>query len=137
MIVLEGEVRCESGGTAVNLALHGRSRAPGPAPGGCDTDILFSGADAPSLPDRLHEVRVIDLDHATGALRRFRIDSAEQQLEFQARGMQVHRSAGAAMFAAVPPPQVPWPVRAAVSLLVSALRIPGMGALLLRRRGTA
>jgi hypothetical protein len=118
----------------VNLSLHGRSRAAGPAEATCDTDILFSGANAPPIPDRLHEVCVIDLDSAADGLRRFRIESTQLQVEFEARSAQVHRGAGAALFTAVPPPHVPWHVRAGFSLLVSVLGIPGIGSLILRRR---
>jgi hypothetical protein len=135
MIAYAGEVRCVSGGAAVNLSLHGRSRAAGPVQASCDTDILFSGANAPSLPDILHEVRVIELDSAVGASRRFRIESRELPAQFEARGAQLHRFAGAAMFTAVPAPHVPWHVRAGFSLLVSVLGIPGLGSLILRRRG--
>jgi len=137
MIAFAGEVRCQYSGAALNLSLHGRSPAAGPTQTSCDTDILFAGANTPSLPDRLHEVRVIELDCAAGALRRFRVESTELQLQFEARSVQIHRCAGTAMFAAIPPPHVPWHVRAGVSLLVSVLAIPAVASLLLRRRGAA
>jgi hypothetical protein len=126
-IEFQGAVRCRCGGTAVNLSLHGRTSG--------DTDVLFSGANAPSMPDTLHEVRVTELKSTSGSQRRFRIESAERRLEFEARSAQVHRAAGDALFAAIPPPHVAWHVRAGFSLLVSVLGIPGAGRLILRRRG--
>ena len=137
MIAFLGDVQCRSGDAAVNLSLHGRSRAAGSSPVSCDTEVLFSGANAPSLPDRLHKVRVVDLDSAAGAPRRFRIESKELQVEFEARSAQVHHGVAAAFFAAVPPPHVPWLVRMAVSLLIALLSIPGLGSLLLSRRSVA
>jgi hypothetical protein len=70
------------------------------------------------------------------ALRRFRIDSAQLQLELQARSVQLHRDAAAAFYAAVPPPPVPLRLRLGWPLLLAALRIPGAGALLRKIRGS-
>jgi len=125
-IEFRGAVRCRTGGAAVNLSLHGQSC-------GTDTDVLFSGATASDLSDTLHEVRVTDLELHEGALRSYRIESTETRVNFEARSVQVHRDAGAELFAAIPPPHVPWHVRAGFSLLVTVLGLPGAGRLILRK----
>jgi hypothetical protein len=136
MIQFLGEVRCLAGGGAVNLQLHGRSQCPGASATLCETDIMFAGANPSGLPASLHEVSVSALDYP-GGVRRIRIESAEGRWELLARSAQLHRAAGAAMFAAVPSRRVPWPLRAGWSLLLSLLAIPGAARLLLRRRGSA
>jgi hypothetical protein len=112
--------------------LHGRSRSATDK-ALCDTDILLRDAQAPSLPDRLHEVQWIELDSPQHVPRRFELVSGQQRLTLQARTVQSHRAVGAAMFAAVPATPLPWSLRAGWSLLLSVLRIPGVGRLLLRQ----
>jgi hypothetical protein len=131
MIEFFGEVQCLAGSGAVNLQLHGRSRSSGDSQM-CDTDIMFGGATPSRLPARLQQVRVKASDHP-GGVWRIRIESAEGRWELQARSLQLHRAAGAAMFAALPPQRVPWHLRAGWSLLLSILAIPGAGRLILRR----
>jgi hypothetical protein len=127
MITFQGAVQCLLAEGAVNLVLRGRWRE-------ADTEVLFGTADQNNLPATLHEVRVTELDRGLSVSRRFRIESAERALEFAAHGAQVHREAGTALFAALPPPRVPLGVRAGWWLLLSALRLPAIGKLVLRRR---
>jgi hypothetical protein len=136
MIEFQGEVQARIASGAVNLQLRGQSRCDTSTESVCDTDIMFGGARPPELPATLHDVRVVELD-SIGEIRRFRIHSAQRQLELQARSLQLHRAAGAAMFAAVPPQRVPWHVRAGWWLLLSVLGIPGVGGFILRGRGTS
>jgi hypothetical protein len=117
-------VRCERTHGAVNLLLRARG-----------VEVLFNGAETPVLAETLHDVCVTQVAPTTDADRCFRIDSAELQTQLRARGVQIHRDAAAAMFAAVPPTTVPLRVRAGWTVLLSVLRFPGVGGLILRRRG--
>ena len=131
MIEFQGAVQATaSAAAAVNLVLRGRWRD-------CDTQMLFAGAEPNTLPSTLHEVRVTQLDSGSAEPCRFRIESSEMQLSLQARSLQVHRAVGAALFQAVPSVPVPLSLRAGWALLLSALNLPGVGRLLLRRRGSA
>jgi hypothetical protein len=132
-IAFQGEVHRQTTDTG-RLWLRGLTRASGPAATWCDTDAIFYGADLPSLPDKLDQVQVIELGAASDTPRRFQLQSGQLQAQFTARSAQLQRAAGAAMFAAVPPAAVPWHLRAGWSLLLSLLRIPGIGRLLLRDR---
>lgn len=125
-VEIVGEVRCERAHGAVNLLLRARN-----------VEVLFSGAQAVELPDTLHDVCVMQLASTDGADRCFRIDSPQVHTPLRARSVQIHRDASAAMFAAVPPTAVPLHVRAGWALLLSVLRLPGIGRLILRRRGDA
>jgi hypothetical protein len=128
MIEFQGPVRCQVGIGAVNLVLRGLWR-------GEPTEVLFAGADLNAVEAVLSEVRVTELN-AARAGRCFRIDSAREPLEFRARSVQVHRQVGLRLFAAVPPPRVPVGIRAAWLVLLSALRLPGVGRLLLGSRSS-
>jgi hypothetical protein len=140
LLAFIGPVQCEQAAGAVNLVLRGYAGAPsGPHPG--LTEALFSDASAAAVPGALRDARVIELLPAAAAgpgpaLRRFRIDSAQLQLELQARSVQLHRDAAAAFYGAVPPLRVPLRLRLGWSLLLAALRIPGAGALLRKIRGS-
>jgi hypothetical protein len=133
MIAFDGAVRCGRGNAAINLWLQGAMRIGARL---SEADVYFSGASSSELPALLHEVRITELDGGAGSPRRYRIDSGELQIDLQARGVQLHRGAAAQLFAAVPPAPVSWPVRTAWVLLLSLLRVPGVGPLLLGRRGT-
>jgi hypothetical protein len=161
LIALAGPVQCEQPAGAVNLVLRGQAGAlPGALPGAARdasaglTEVLFSDATAVTLPDSLHDVRVIELLDAsaaaaafarvdtdtdtetdTGAARHFRLQGPQLALELRARSVQLHRDAAADFYRAVPPPRVPLRVRLGWSLLLSALRLPGAVALLRRLRG--
>jgi hypothetical protein len=100
-----------------------------------DMNVFFSGATA-LLPQSLHDVRITELA-APSMPGRYRIESREVNVELQARSMQTHRAAAAPLFAAVPPARVPWRLRAGWVLLLAVLRLPGVGSLILRRRGAA
>jgi hypothetical protein len=136
LVAFTGPVQCEQAAGAVNLVLRGYAGVP------CGlTEVLFSDASAAAVPGALRDARVIELLPAAAAaagpaLRRFRIDSAQLQLELQARSVQLHRDAGAAFYRAVPPLRVPLRLRLGWSLLLAALRIPGAGALLRKIRGS-
>jgi hypothetical protein len=123
LIEFQGPVRCQANSGAVSLVLRGVWR-------GEPTEVLFGGADLNAVAAVLNEVRVTELD-AVPAGRCFRIDNAQTALEFCARSVQVHREVGIKLFAAVPPPRVAVGIRAAWLVLLSALRLPGLGRLLL------
>jgi hypothetical protein len=136
LVAFIGPVQCEHTAGAVNLVLRGDA-----GPHHALTEALFSDASAAAVPGALRDVRVIELLPAAAAapgpaLRRFRIDSAQLQLELQARSLQLHRDAAAAFYRAVPPLRVPLRLRLGWSLLLAALRIPGAGALLRKIRGS-
>jgi hypothetical protein len=140
LVAFIGPVQCEHCAGAVNLVLRGYAGAPSGPHAGL-TEALFSDAGAAAVPGALRDVRVIELPPAAAAtpgpaLRRFRIDSAQLQLELQARSVQLHRDAAAAFYGAVPPLRVPLRLRLGWSLLLAALRIPGTGALLRKIRGS-
>jgi hypothetical protein len=128
MIEFQGPVRCQASSGAVNLMLRGLWR-------GEPTEVLFSGADLNAVEAVLSGVRVTELDPVPAG-RCFRIDSARTALEFRARSVQVHREVGVKLFAAVPPPRVALGVRAGWWVLLSALRLPGLGRLLLGSGGS-
>jgi hypothetical protein len=134
MIAFDGAVRCGRGKAAINLWLQGSVRIGARV---SDADVLFSGATPNELPALLHDVRVTELAGGGASPRRYRIESREVQIDLQARGVQLHRCAAAQLFGAVPPAPVSWRVRAAWVLLLSLLRLPGVGALFLGRRGAA
>jgi hypothetical protein len=136
MILFDGEVTWRRGTGAVNFWLYGRTRADAAAPAS-EAEVLFSGATPLDLPAVLHDVQVTELNSQGQALRCFRIESTELQTQLQARSMQAHRSAAAELFGAVPPAIVPWRVRVGWRLLLSLLRLPAVGALVLGRRGTS
>jgi hypothetical protein len=148
LVAFIGPVQCEHTAGAVNLVLRGYAGAPsdphpGPHPGPHAglTEALFSDASAAAVPAALRDARVIELLPAAApgpgpALRRFRIDSAQLQLELQARSVQLHRDVAAAFYGAVPPLPVPLRLRLGWSLLLAALRIPGAAALLRKIRGS-
>jgi hypothetical protein len=140
LIAFAGPVQCEQAAGAVNLVLRGNARAPSGPHAGL-TEALFSDARAAAVPAALRDVRVIELPSAAATvpgppLRRFRIDSAQLQLELQARSVQLHRDAAAAFYGAVPPPRVPLRLRLGWSLLLAALRLPGAAALVRKIRGS-
>jgi hypothetical protein len=134
LIAFAGAVQCEQRVGAVNLVLRGYSRAPR-APQMVRSEALFSDATAPAWPSGLRDLRVIELPGEGSAMRRFRIDSGQQQLSLQARSVQLHRDAAAAFYGAVPPPRVPLRLRLGWALLLLVLRIPGAGTLLGKLRG--
>jgi hypothetical protein len=123
-VEFEGAVKCERSRGAVNLLLHTRN-----------VDVLFSGAEALELPATLHQVCVTQVEPSVGTDCCFRIESAEVNTQLRARGAQIHRDAAVPMFAAVPPRAVPLHVRAGWTVLLSVLRLPGLGRLIVRPRG--
>ncbi|MFI4866913.1 MAG: hypothetical protein ACHQDB_07380 [Steroidobacterales bacterium] len=140
LVAFTGPVQCEHCAGAVNLVLRGYAGAPSGPHSGL-TEALFSDASAAAVPGALRDARLIELLPAAApvpgpALRRFRIDSAQLQLELQARSVQLHRDAAAAFYRAVPPLRVPLRLRLGWSLLLAVLRIPGAGALLRKIRGS-
>jgi hypothetical protein len=144
LVVFAGPVQCEVPAGAVNLVLRGYARATQPPRAG-STEVLFSDVGDLTLPGDLRDARVIDMSAVPAsspasesglAPRRFRIESPEVQLGFQARSAQVHCDAAAAFFGAVPPPRVPLHLRLGWSLLLLALRVPGADAVVRRIRGS-
>ena len=132
LLEFEGPVECALGSGAVTLTLRGRERGGGVAA------VLFAGASGSSgltgLPARLHEVRLLDRAAASNA-RQVGLQSRELQLDLVCRSLQVHRDAGRAFFAAVPPVPVPAATRLGWAALLSVLRIPGAAQLLAALRG--
>ena len=116
------------------MQLHGRGDTGGAL---CDMDFFWRDASLPDLPASLSQVHLRELGTPAQSLRRFELRSAQAQAQFSARAVQLHRSVGRAMFAAVPPQPVPRWLRAAWWLLLSVLRIPGVGKLLLSSRDQA
>lgn len=126
LIAFEGPVQCEAAQGAANLVLRAGL-----------TQLLFSGASGAALPARLDNVRVIEIaGDAQDGLRRFRIESPGLTLALQARHVQLHRDAAAEFYRAVPPVQVPLRLRLGWALLLTALRVPGVAALLRKLRGS-
>ena len=126
LIAFEGPVQCEAAHGAVNLVLRAGL-----------TQLLFSGASGAALPARLDNVRVIEIAGAAPAgLRSFRIESPGLTLALQARQVQLHRDAAAVFYGAVPPVRVPLRLRLGWALLLTALRVPGVAALLRKLRGS-
>lgn len=124
-VEFEGDVRCMRSADGSSMQLHGRS-----------IDFFCQGTSLPALPARLTHLRLRELDSPAPA-RRFELSSSETQLQFSVRAAQLHRESGAAMFAVIPSEPVPRWLRAAWWLLLSSLRVPGLGRLLSSSRGAA
>jgi hypothetical protein len=131
----EGAVTCRRENGAINLVLAGRERHA------CGIAALFAQAASArlgDLPRTLHEVQLTEhAATADGATRRFQLLATELQMELTARSVQLHREAAREFFGAVPPPRVPLGRRVGWTLLLLALRIPGVEALLVRLRARA
>lgn len=137
LIAFAGPVQCECPAGAIGLVLRGQARGVEPARAGL-TEVLFSGTGAVSLPPQLPDARVIELDGNAPdiAPRRYRIESAQLQLELPARSVQLHRDAAAAFFGALPPVRVPLRLRVGWALLLTLLRLPKAQLLISRIRGS-
>jgi len=154
LIALAGPVQCEQPAGAVNLVLRGQvAVVPGAARDSSAglTEVLFSDATEVTLPAGLHDVRVFEMSGEpvpalapvaslapayADAVRHFRLQGPQLQLELHARSVQMHRDAATAFYGAVPPPRVPLRLRLGWSLLLSALRLPGAVALIRKLRGS-
>lgn len=136
LIAFDGPVQCEAPHGAVNLVLCGAARVKqGPRSG--RTQVLFSGVSAVALPAGLHDATVIEITgESPDAPRQFRIESPGLSLALQARQVQVHRDAAAVFYGAVPPVHVPLRLRLGWGLLLTALRVPGVAALVRKVRGS-
>lgn len=135
LIDFEGAVECRREAGAVNLVLAGRERRAG------SVVALFAGASSEGLdglPRTLHEARLCEFAAAPASVsRRFQLIARELQMDLTARSLQLHREAAREFFSAVPPPQVPLGRRIGWTLLLLALRIPGVARLLVRLRARA
>ncbi|MFI4894992.1 MAG: hypothetical protein ACHP9W_01570 [Steroidobacterales bacterium] len=143
LIAFDGVVECRQESGAVALSLRGFERRTGRQGMRDDeraAEALFAAALAPppaaavTLPPRLTDVRVIELDGGADA-DRFQIRARELQLDLRARSVQIHRDAGRAFFSAVPPARVPLGRRIGWTWLLLLLRLPGAAGLLARLRG--
>jgi hypothetical protein len=136
LIAFDGPVQCEAAHGGVNLVLCGAARVKqGPRTG--LAQVLFSGASAVALPAGLHDATVIEIAaEEQDAPRQFRIESAGLTLALQARQVQLHRDAAAVFYGAVPPVSVPLRLRLGWAVLLTALRVPGVAALLRKLRGS-
>jgi hypothetical protein len=136
LIAFDGPVQCQAAHGAVNLVLCGAARVEqGPRTG--LTQVLFSGASAVALPTGLHDATVIEIAGGSpDAPRQFRIESPGLTLALQARQVQLHRDAAAVFYGAVPPVPVPLRLRLGWTLLLTALRVPGVAALVRKVRGS-
>jgi len=121
------------------MQLHGRSRTGRSGAAGtiCEIDFIWQDASLPNLPAHLSEVCLKELGSPAQSPRRFELCSSQIQQEFSARAVQLHRATGRTMFAAVPAQPVPPWLLAAWWLLLSVLRIPGVGRLLVSPRSAA
>jgi hypothetical protein len=136
LIAFDGPVQCEVARGAVNLVLRGAARAA-QGPGAGLTQVLFSGASGAALPASLHDATVSEIAaQSPHAPRQFRIDSPGLTLALQARQVQLHRDAAALFYGAVPPLRVPLRLRLGWTLLLTALRVPGVATLLGKLRGS-
>jgi hypothetical protein len=135
-IVFEGEVRCLRGADGNSMQLRGLSHSMAGRPP-VVTDFFCQGTGLPPLPDLLADVSVRELDAASHSGRRFELRGNSLQLEIVASAAQLHRDAGRAMFDVIPRQPVPAWLRAAWWLLLSVLRIPGIGRLLRSSGSTA
>jgi hypothetical protein len=125
LIEFDGAVECRHETGAINFVLRGRERAAG------RVEALFAAAAADglaALPAKLHEVRLLQRPAAAPGMasQLFRIIARERQMDLTARSLQLQRDAAGAFFAAVPPPPVPLGRRLGWTLLLLALRIPGV-----------
>lgn len=129
LIAFDAAVECRVLAGAVGLQLRGTARAA--AAGQSITEVLFAGMAglAAPPPARLHEVRVLQMFPPQG----FCIEAREGRFALQARSVQLHREIAAAFFASVPSPVVPRATRLGWSMLLTALRVPGLARLLGRR----
>jgi len=143
LIAFDGVVECRQESGAVALSLRGferRTGRQGTRDDECVAEALFAAAvatlpaAAATLPPRLTDVRVIELDGGADA-DRFQIRARELQLDLPARSVQIHRDAGRAFFSAVPPARVPLGRRIGWTWLLLLLRLPGAAGLLARLRG--
>jgi hypothetical protein len=148
LIAFDGVVECRQESGAIALSLRGferRAGRQGTRDDECAAEALFAAALTPpaaaarpaaavTLPPRLTDVRVMELDGAADA-DRFQIRARELQLNLAARSVQIHRDAGRAFFSAVPPARVPLGRRIGWTWLLLLLRLPGAAALLARLRG--
>ena len=139
IVIFLGDVRCSRSADGNSMQLRGQSPAgwPGAAGATCDTEFIWQDDSLPALAAQLDGAQLSELSSAAQLPRRFELRSGKLQWQFTARAVQVHRSAGGALFAAIPPRPVPAWLRAAWWLLLSALRLPGIGRLLLSARGAA
>jgi hypothetical protein len=95
-------------------------------------ELLFNAASEVALPPTLSNVRLCELPQG-----RFRLEATESTVEFCARGMQVHRSAAQEFAEALPKVRVPVATRAAWTLLLTVLKLPGATRMIARLRGSA
>jgi hypothetical protein len=90
-----------------------------------------------ALPAGLHDATVIEIaGESPDTPRQFRIESPGLQQQLQARQVQLHRDAAAVFYGAVPPLRVPLRLRLGWALLLTALRVPGVAALVRKVRGS-
>jgi hypothetical protein len=124
-VTFDADVRCARSADGSSMQFHGRS-----------IDFFCQGTSLPTLPARLTQLRLREID-SPSLSRRFQLTSTETTLQFTVRAAQLHREVGAAMFAAIPAQPIPRWLRAAWWLLLSLLRVPGVGRLLSSSRGEA
>lgn len=129
LIGFTGRVECRrvAGNT---LTLAGRE-------GDVPLTVHLGGVESPDLgelPGQLEDARVLERSGQPEGLRSFELQSRGFSGLLRARGLQVHRDASRAFFAAVPPVPVPALRRTGWSVLLVLLRIPGFVGLLKRLR---
>jgi hypothetical protein len=131
LLRFEGAVQCRAGSGAVGWSLHGMSTAMRPGLTRA-IELLFSGVTAgpEQLPERLHEVRVVELEQP----QRFRIEAREGRFELRAHGVQRHcDDIARPFFGALPRRRVPRLTRWGWSLLLAGLRIGPLAHWIARR----
>jgi hypothetical protein len=131
LLRFDGAVQCRAGSGAVGWSLHGMSTAMPSGPARA-TELLFSGVAAgpEKLPERLHDVRVVELEQP----QRFHIEAREGRFGLRARSVQRHSDDIARpFFGALPRRRVPRLTRWGWSLLLAALRIGPLAHWIARR----
>jgi hypothetical protein len=147
LVAFRGPVTVRRGPGAATLLLRGCEAAAPDRGVGQHTELAFAVADARALPAVLRDVRVFGPlaggNDPPGRLR-YRIEATAGaggstpegwSAELLARGVQRHREAGRAFFAAVPVPRLPFGRRFGWLLLLWVLRLPGAARIIQRLRG--
>jgi hypothetical protein len=98
IVRLGGRISCQRGAAPLGLTLSGRTAAAPAEP----VTLAFSGAAPAQLPATLTDALIERLD-----ARRYRITSAQQVWDIEARALHVHIEVAGPFYAALPPRRVP------------------------------
>ncbi|MFO1428126.1 MAG: hypothetical protein U1F11_14370 [Steroidobacteraceae bacterium] len=101
--------------------LAGEKHADAERTGGAPLELRFMAPEPDTLPAIVSDIDVYAIEPGEWKLR-----AHGGAWTVRARTLQAHRDVGAAFYAALPPPRVPWSARAGWSLLLSLARVPGV-----------